>query len=300
VDAVAFERDRFPRRKVCVGFISPAGVNSLEQFGLLDALMAVGAVPVHAAQIRAGGAETTVRLRPPGGLGVSRSALDTLMASRPQILQGHAVMEVTRRDGRFILTGESFEASCRIVIDAAGKLSRFSRRRASSHFGVQYEDAAPRGSVLDFWFFEDGYGGAVAVEGGRSNFCLLVRKERLASWLERPDCLVTGPLAYEKASTGYITIGDAAGMVDPFCGEGIRHALDTGVVAARIIARGMRDGKSYDEIRSEYGLEWERRWARRRALGAGFRYVADQVQGGLKLNKAALSLMRLLWERYSE
>src|SRR5262249_34562563 len=107
-------------------------------------------------------------------------------------------------------------------------------------FGIQYTEAEPESSVLDFEFFEDGYGGSVSVEGGRRNRCFLIKKDALGRYLDRPDCLVTGPLAYDRIPGRFIGIGDALGMVDPFCGEGMRHAMETGVLAARVVAAGLR------------------------------------------------------------
>jgi len=43
---------------------------------------------------------------------------------------------------------------------------------------------------------------------------------------------------------GYLLIGDAAGMVNPFNGEGIAYALETGVLAGRITADALSNGKS--------------------------------------------------------
>jgi len=82
---------------------------------------------------------------------------------------------------------------------------------------------------------------------------------------------VTGPLAYDRLPGEIIAIGDAAGMVDPFCGEGMRHALETGMLAARVVARGIRRRASYEEMKWEYDAQAERRWGPRRALGAGIR-----------------------------
>jgi flavin-dependent dehydrogenase len=300
IDAVAFERDRFPRDKVCGGFVSPGGVECLDELGVLEAVQNAGAVPVRSTRIRVGLTETEFRFREPGGLGISRSMLDFILADRPQIHQGQGVVEVIPRDGRFILLGESFEVSCRVLIDAAGKLSRFTKRQSAEEFGIQYEEPEDRGSVMDFWFFQDGYGGAVSIEGGKSNFCFLISKDKVADYLGRPHCLVTGPLAYEPLPSDYIAIGDAAGMVDPFCGEGMRHALDTGIVAARNVARGIRDGQTYQEIRRNYECEWQSRWARRRALAASFRSAARWERKGLTINKRLLDLMFHTWQRYSE
>jgi flavin-dependent dehydrogenase len=300
IDAVAFERDLFPREKVCGCFVSPGGVACLEHFGVVGALRDAGAAPIYSARLRVGKAETEVRFGLSGGLGVSRSLLDNVMSASPGILQGHAVRQVLRRNGGFVLTGESFEVSCRILIDASGKLSRFTQRRTAPEFGVQYVEPEARRSVLDFWFFENGYGGGVSVEGGVSNYCFLVRREALPEYLKTRRCLVTGPLAYNRVSSDYIAIGDAAGMVDPFCGEGIRHALDTGMTAARVVARGIRNSRTYEETRWEYDCERARRWSRRRALGAAFRSVSGLARQWNGVNRTLLDLMSRLWLRYAE
>ena len=128
------------------------------------------------------------------------------------------------------------------VIDAAGKLSRFTKRRSTGDFGIQYVQPGTEGAVLKFFFFDDGYGGSVSVERGRLNSCFLVKKHALHKYIDRKDCLVTGPLAYDKLPGDFIAVGDAAGMVDPFCGEGMRHALETGMLAAQIVVQGIRRG----------------------------------------------------------
>src|SRR6185436_4528367 len=44
IDAVAFERDAFPREKVCGGFLSPGAVDLLEEMNVLEAVRVAGAV----------------------------------------------------------------------------------------------------------------------------------------------------------------------------------------------------------------------------------------------------------------
>ena len=261
IDAVALERDRFPRAKVCGGFLSPGAVDWLARLGVLEDVKAAGAVPVMSARVRAGSADVTIPFKRPG-LGMSRSCLDALLGQNTPVEQGHGVREVHRVGAGFVVD----DIACSVVIDAAGKLSRFTKRSTVEEFGVQYSESGARGSVLDFWFYDDAYGGGVSVEDGRSNFCFLVRKDSLASYLKRSDCLVTGPLAYDKLPDGFIAIGDAAGMVDPFCGEGMRHALETGMLAARVVANGIRRGFSYEEMKWEYEARWQRSWAVRREL----------------------------------
>ena len=57
VDAIAFERDRFPREKVCGGFLSPGAIDLLDELGVLGAVRAAGAMPVHSSTIRMNGRE---------------------------------------------------------------------------------------------------------------------------------------------------------------------------------------------------------------------------------------------------
>jgi hypothetical protein len=183
------------------------------------------------------------------------------------------------------------------VVDAAGKLSRFTSRVASPQFGVQFYEPAASGAVLDFSFQRGVYGGTVSVEGGRSNTCLLVDKTALRPYLQRPDCRITGPVAYERHAAAFIAIGDAAGMIDPFCGEGMRHALDTGMIAARVVADGLARGASYDAIRSSYEDQRFRRWAGKRRLGGVLRGLLKYPRlCAPAFPLAAPRLLRRLWQ----
>src|SRR5262249_39704921 len=146
-DAVALERDRFPRRKVCGGFLSPGAVECLNTLGVLDQVREAGAAEVTSARVRAGSAEVEILFERPG-LGISRNALDEILARNALVKEGHAVRDVRRSASGFIVG----DILCTVVIDAAGKLSRFTRRHAVDEFGIQYFETGARGPVLDFWF----------------------------------------------------------------------------------------------------------------------------------------------------
>ncbi len=289
VDAVALERDRFPRQKVCGGFLSPGAVDSLESLGVLDDVRGAGAVQITSARIRAGSADVEVQFERPG-LGISRAVLDHVLACHAPVLQGTPAGRVCPLRSGFVVD----DIECSVVIDAAGKLSRFTRRQAIDEFGIQYVENGGLGSVLNFQFFENGYGGGVSVEGGQSNFCFLVKKDALKGYLGDRRCLVTGPLAYDRLPGHFIAIGDAGGMVDPFCGEGMRHALETGILAARVVAAGLRRRAAYQEMKWEYESQWERRWAVRRALMAQFRGWREWF--GPALRVAPKWLVNRIWD----
>ena len=270
IDAVAFERDTFPRGKVCGGFLSPGAVACLDVLGILNDVRVAGAINVDHARIRTEDHEFEIPFPQPG-LGISRNALDAILANDSAIEQGVAVRNIRQHDTGFEVDTSAGPVKAAVLIDAAGKLSRFTARNTTPEFGVQYFELEPRGSALDFWFFKDGYGGAVTVEGGQSNFCFLIKKDALPQYLSKPNRLVTGPIAYDRVPGNVIAIGDAAGMIDPFCGEGMHHALDSGITAARIVAGGIRDRLAYDRIRRNYEAEWARRWSRKRWIGKSMR-----------------------------
>jgi menaquinone-9 beta-reductase len=272
VEAVAFERDEFPREKVCGGFVSPGAVGILQEIGMLEAVKSAGATEVHAARVRTSGAQCTFEL--PGiGLGISRKAVDDVFGRHPGIERGH----VRTVNGRTLVVDDS-EVVAKVIVDAAGKLSRFTTHKSMAEFGVHFYEPMTPGGFIDFWFFEDGYGGSVAVEEGRSNCCFLINKDALPRYITKPGCTVTGPVAYDSEPSQWIAIGDAAGMIDPFCGEGIRHALDTGRMAARVIAEGLASGRTDAEMRSQYVQEREARWGRKRTLARWARRVVRRPE----------------------
>jgi len=275
IDALALERESFPREKVCGGFLSPNAVECIDKLGLTTAIKTAGATEVDHARIVVDGAQFEVPLHR-RGLGISRRSLDAILADGAEIRHGITVRSVRSREDGFIIETDKGTVETRVLVDAAGKLSRFTRRLPASEFGLQYYEDSTRGSGLDFWFFPDGYGGAVTVEQSRSNFCFLINKDALGRYVAKPNCLVTGPITYEHVPGDFIAIGDAAGMIDPFCGEGMHHALDTGMTAARLIARGFEKRRTYAEIRQAYELERSRRWAKKRLLGECMRIAVKR------------------------
>src|SRR5262249_15687222 len=149
-------------------------VECLDRLGILDRVKTAGATEVDLARIRAGGVDREVPLRR-RGLGISRAALDEIVAKDCPVEQGSNVQSISRTDNEFVIRTNLGEFRCPVLIDAAGKLSRFSKRSTEPEFGIQYVEKESRGSALDFWFFGEGYGGGVTVEKGDSNFCFLIK-----------------------------------------------------------------------------------------------------------------------------
>jgi flavin-dependent dehydrogenase len=65
-------------------------------------------------------------------------------------------------------------------------------------------------------------------------------------------------------------------MIDPFCGEGIHHALDSAITAGRVVAHGLRRKGTYAEMRQAYELEWSRRWSAKRLIAGLLRRAVQR------------------------
>ena len=275
IDVGVFDRDRFPREKVCGEFLSTGALRALDRLGVLDNVLDAGAVRVDRGRLRAGGRTIEIPFPTPA-LGFSRERLDALLAGRAGVEHGCPVESIRTDTGGFVAevsdpSGGRFEVSSKVVVDAAGKLSRFTRRLPRSQYGVGYHEDGDNGSVLDFEFFDGGYGGSVSVEGGRKNSCFLVDRRQLERFRQKGGCLVTGRVAYRRVGGQYLAIGDAAGMVDPFCGEGMRHALESGLLAAGVVGDGLHNGRSYNDMRQRYDAAWRADWSRKRVLASSLR-----------------------------
>ena len=72
--------------------------------------------------------------------------------------------------------------------------------------------------------------------------------------LEKPKGwnLPFGNTKRENHGNGFILLGDAAGLVDPFTGEGIGNAMESGKISAEVIAKAKRLNDYSKESFSEY------------------------------------------------
>lgn len=254
VDAVAFERGTFPKPKVCGAVLSPGALACLEELGSLEVLRAGPVRELRRVELRCGETQTAFPLPLPA-LACGRERLDMLLARRAGVVEGHAV-------GRVVCDGRGFRVEvthgrgqrdmldCRVVVDASGRSSRLSGVSGKGQlFGVSFPERRDPGDVLEFGFFPWGYGGTVGLGDGSSNSAFLVTRDALGPFLARPGRRVTGPIAYRRSPPRWLSIGDAAGMTDPFSGEGMHRALASARVAADAIVLGLAAGWRYETIR---------------------------------------------------
>jgi menaquinone-9 beta-reductase len=196
--------------------------------------------------------------------------------------------------------------------------------RARPRVGLSYHLPDPRGDEpLDarLIVLRDGYIGIAPVPGGRVNVGIVLgpswgstlrtdgagavarrivravpaTPDDLAPWRDAEPCEPVagawplGGRVTRRAGPGWFLVGDAAGFLDPFTGEGIHRAIVSAELAAPAIAVALRDGPDAARAAAAYDRAMRRRFLAKDALswllGAFlerpplFRYAARRVAG---------------------
>ena len=238
-----------------------------------------------------------------------------------------AVLREGNREGWTIELGSGLSTTkvqARAVLAADGLGQRLlrssepfeSRSLTSAHIGagavVEETVSAYRPGVIHMAVAEAGYVGLVRVEGGRLNIAAAldtgwVRNQGgLAATvqviLEKagypvPAGLTEGqwrgtpPLtrrASRLSAHRFLVLGDAAGYVEPFTGEGMAWALSAGRAAAALLRDGL----------DSFDLETERLWEKRhaqltRSAQWRCRAIAAALRSPLLVNAATRTLGRM-------
>ena len=277
-EVLVVEKRREKQAKVCGEFVSAEGVAVLRRLGVLEALLASGAVPISRTRVHAVSGESFDSPLPEsgghGGLGVSRRLLDeTLLAfaerAGARILRGARLsglsFEETRWRARILVDGSFISASAPRILGPDGRNSQVAAFTgvggsfASPGIGLQVHlrrRIAPPDRV-ELLLLREGYAGWAPVESDR--WCLgallpasaapenphrrllssLAGHPAISMLLDDPECLLDHTAAFPvrigwrgETPPGVFLLGDAAGFLDPFSGQGIALALLGGEACA--------------------------------------------------------------------
>jgi flavin-dependent dehydrogenase len=293
------DRARFPREKVCGGCLQPSALRALETGGLGGLVERKGGVPLREFVLHAGGGAARIPLE--GGAAISRRALDQALVEAAigfgvEFREGvRARLGPAGADCREVVLDGLGTVRADIVLDAtglAGGLSGVARVRRGSLLGagvVLDEGPLPPGTVR-MACAPGGYVGMVRAEGGRCVVAaalaqgLVAREGGLgaaaasilsacglpplpgnAAWHGTPPLTRRPPRLWHER---VLLVGDAAGYVEPFTGEGMSWALRSALAAAELAREGWTE---------DSGLRWER--------------MHRQAIGGRQLRCRALTLL---------
>ena len=273
-----FEREKFPREKVCGDCINPACWPVLRRLEVAERVRALPHGKLDRVDfIGIGGRRASVAL-PVGEnaeIALKRSLFDQLLLERARelgatIFESATVTALTSPDPRSeywkISMGDQ-TIKARMLVAADGRNSTVARisgllpRPARERIALQTHLPLPQnfGDRVVLEFRPEGYSGQAPVGDGQLNVCLVSVPERIASlrrWAEERFGIpldhswrTITPLTREPispAQPSLFFVGDAARVVEPFTGEGIYYALASGELAAKAIALQNEGGDAAD------------------------------------------------------
>ena len=262
VDVTLVERAAFPRDKVCGGCLSTAGLAALDELGVASEFRSLSASVDRWIGHLDG---RRVELDLPPGRAVSRKRLDPLLLERAAAVGVTVRTETEARivamnDDAAVVDVGGVRETYDVVVAATGlgggSLTRYLPWIDPPHgpyglFAAVDAAACPEleTGVIDMRWNDDGYVGLVHLGDGRVDIAAAVEPSasgRPAEILERmtgvaidpSTILATPPLRRTRtpAAGRLIAVGDAAGYVEPFTGEGMTWAMRSGIAAGRLIA----------------------------------------------------------------
>lgn len=318
------DKAQFPRNKVCAGWITPAVVEALQLDTAAYANECV-LQPITAFRtglIRGGEVET--RYAGAVSYGIRRCEFDhyLLRRSGAELRLGEALKSLERHAGRWIVNG-AIETP--LLIGAGGHFCPVARHLGAKlgagepavaakeiEFEMKPEqraDCRVSGDTPELYFCRDfkGYGwcfrkgdylniglgreGHEGLAGQLEDFCDFLRQRgRIPANI--PDrfhghaYLLRGHSARTLADEGVLLIGDAAGLAYPESGEGIRPAVESGLIAAAVVA----------DARGDYSRQRLQPYGERLSTRFGTGAAAGESAVPAKLRNAlAGALLRSRW-----
>lgn len=324
------ERGRYPRHKVCGEFVSPESLSLLASLlrGTRGEELLREAPRVGRTRLYSDGAILEARIEPAAS-SLPRYRLDEALwraaeSSGVECRQQTAVngVEATREGFRVTIGPDRLAAHT--VIDASGRCSNLAPPRPSfpldcwmgvkAHLAGEPAEADP---AVDLYFFRDGYCGVQPVGEGNVNACAMVRATALAKsspdrrlqqifglhprlqqrsrqWQQASGTVTTWPLMFRAPDPqrgGIPRVGDAAGFIDPFAGDGISLALAGGSMAAEALAEVWAARATAEEAAHRYAEAYSRRMVPVFRAAARLRRF---LQAPSLLRRSALEIARFL------
>ncbi len=198
-------------------------------------------------------------------------------------LEDVVISEVRRNDLFHVVTAEK-TYTARTVVNSTGRWSRLTQFDVAGKdkwlgLKAHFTESSPPQSV-DLHFFSGGYCGVTPVSAQSVNACAMVRSDvahtleevfakephlwqRSRAWQPLFPTVTTSPLYFREPETecdGMLLAGDAAGFIDPFAGDGISLALQSGTLVAQSIVPFLRGSCSLEQAHRQYCAAYRKRF----------------------------------------
>jgi flavin-dependent dehydrogenase len=287
------EARRPPLDKACGEGLLPGAVRALAALGIAGRLPPEETAPIREIRWIDGPRAAALKLPPPFGLGVRRTALSAALLARAgevgvEVRTGAAVRAHRREPDGVVAETDAGEVRGRVLVAADGLASPVRRREGldvpaagpvRGRFGVRRHLARPPwADAVEVHFGAgaeayvtpagtDRVGVAFLVDGPPAPFeALLGRFPALAGRLSgaRPTSAPrgAGPLersARARVADRLVLLGDAAGYVDAVTGDGIALAFGCALDLAAILPAALARGATREAL-APYEAAWRRRF----------------------------------------
>jgi geranylgeranyl reductase family protein len=322
------ERARFPRTKVCGEYLSPGACAALADLGLLAAVAAEAHVLRRISLSGFGTAPVSLRLPGDGALSLPRSRFDQLLLDAARDAGAHVVpgaflafaesrdgVEARYRD----VDGAEQTIAARVLVGADGAWSSVAQRAGMTrarrlggrwavggHLRDRQDDDA-----LEMFVGPGGYYARNPLGDGQANSMLVLPDARRGEAAERAVTEITGglrafegaslekqvavgPLRYDPTAVArgrVLLTGDAAGLLDPFVGQGIAIALQSSSSVTAAV-RAILDGERLGAVGHTFAAARRRavlpRWLLAAAVEAVIRtkFLRDRAERAIKRDPA--------------
>jgi menaquinone-9 beta-reductase len=303
---VLFEKNDYPKHKVCGEFISNEVLPYLSDLGLnIESLQPT---KINKTQLSTYSGKTIESDLPLGGFGVSRYTLDNYLYVKFLELGGTVIKEVITKvsfsnEVFTIFTQSNKIYESKIVLGAFGKrsnidiqLHRKFIKQKSPWLAVKahYSGNFPK-DLVGLHNFNGGYCGVSKVENDVINICYLVqfdsfkkyknieefqenvmsKNKNLETIFNSSKILFENPLTISQISfedkpkieNHMLMIGDAAGLIHPLCGNGMAMAIHSAKISSELVTDFLQNKISRTDLELEYDAIWNKTFQKRIKFG---------------------------------
>lgn len=316
LDVVVCDRRQFPRDKICAGWITPQVLMELDLQPETYVASGRTFQPIRGFRLsRVGDADVRVHYDHPVSYGIRRCEFDTYLLERAAatLRLGESVRSLTRHAGQWVLNGA---LQAKVLIGAgghfcpvaqylgarlgAGELIVAAQEVECEMTAAQQRACTVEPEVPELFFTRDlkGYGWVVRkgnyinVGLGRQDsqklaqhvedfLAFLTRRGKIPASvptkLRGHPYLLYGDARRPLIGEGVLVVGDAAGLAYGKSGEGIRPAIESGLLAAQTILEA--DGLYDRERLASYERRVLARFGRRRRAWGITDFLPQRIAG---------------------
>jgi len=303
---VLFEKNDYPKHKVCGEFISNEVLPYFRTLAIdIESLQPT---KIHKTTLSISSGKQISGNLPLGGFGISRYSLDFYLAERTkelgcQIIHEN-VLKVTFENNQFtIQTDKNQIFKANVALGAFGKRSNLDKEFNRNFMAKKSPWLAVKGhysgdfanDLVELHNFEGGYCGVSKVEDNRINICYLVKYDIFKKYKNIADFqssvmsenphlktifnemkpLFENPLTISQISfeekkqveNHLLMLGDSAGLIHPLCGNGMAMAIHSAKIASDEVDLFLKEKNTRNVMEQRYQNQWNKQFKNRLQTG---------------------------------